>query len=109
MMISPPPAAAVEADTEHSAVAQSRLEAATCAIAAADQQCATAGVVCASALIDARWRKILRSGGNLLPPLEKGRDGVGIATPSPPAPGRPPPFGGGWSGAARRQIVRPAG
>src|SRR5258708_36592297 len=31
---------------------------------------------------------------NLLPALEKGRDGVGIATPSRPLRGRSPPFGG---------------
>src|SRR5260370_26444628 len=46
---------------------------------------------------------LLRASRNRLPPLEKGRDGVGISTPPPPPPRRPPPFPGG----AARTTAQP--
>src|SRR5438093_1611804 len=55
---------------------------------------------------DRLWLRALR---NLLPPLDKGRDGVGIATPSRPLRGRPPLARGGDAEPLATHTQSPAG
>src|SRR6266545_1268128 len=60
-------------------------------------------VMAASAQADRIW---LRASANRLPPLEKGRDGEGIATPSRALRAQPPPFRGRCSEPAARKYLR---